>query len=149
LVNNLRAFVFFLLAGLSTPSHAMQIIAIPIADPTRIASEEWLVQLPAFQFRFGQPLTLEVEPSDTIDNVLQLIQDQTGLFPSEAIVVFAMKQLENGRTLSDYNIQKGSSLDIYVATGVMVPEPATWAMLITGFGLVGFAARRRRETVTA
>ncbi len=38
---------------------------------------------------------------------------------------------------------------LYKSSGGMVPEPATWAMLITGFGLVGFAARRRSATLAA
>lgn len=149
MTNFFRAAIFCLLVGLSSPSYALQIIVIPVADQTRIASQEWLTQLGAFEFRFGQPLTLTVEPSDTIDNVLQLLQDRTGLFPSEASVVFASKQLENGRVLSDYNIQNGSTLEIRVATLGSVPEPATWLMLIIGFWMVGATVRRRKTTVAA
>ena len=147
MTNSFRAVVLCLLVGFSSPSYALQIIATPVADQTRIASQEWLTRLPAFVFRFGQPLTLTVQPSDTIDDVLQLLQDQTGLFPSEASIVFASKQLENGRTLSDYNIQNGSSLEIRVATMGMVLEPATWVMLIIGFGMVGTTIRRRRTKI--
>ena len=144
MTNFFRVAILCCLAVFSGPSHAAQIIAIPVADETRVASQEWLVQLPSFEFRFGQPLTLTVEPSDTIDNVLQLLQDQTGLFPSESTVVFASKTLENGRTLSDYNVQNGSILEIRVATGA-VPEPATWAMMVIGFGLVGGLIRSARS----
>ena len=69
-------------------------------------------------------LTLEVVSGDSIDNIKEKIQEKTGFSPDAQRLFLGEKELENGRTMADYNIQKGSTLRLRLQRTVQLGTDA-------------------------
>jgi ubiquitin len=91
----------------------------------------------------GKPITLEVEPTDTVESLKAKIQEETKISPDRQTLIFARKQLEDGKILSDYNIQKDSTIHLVLHEE---PEPKLAAVAPGIVHKIGFDEEENPNT---
>lgn len=101
-----------LLSGLAAFAVAM-VVALILTVPSTAFGMQIFVKTPT-----GSTITLEVEPTDRIEDVKEMIQNKEGFLLVEQVLVFAGKTLEDENTLQDYNVQKETTLHLLLRLGI-------------------------------
>ena len=85
---------------------ALALVCVTLLMPISAMAMQIFVETP------NETITLDVEASDSIEQVKAKIQDRTGIPPEDFFLIFGETVLEDSRTLSDYNIQKEATLEL-------------------------------------
>ena len=119
-------------------SLAVPVFAMPIFIEIKVATG-------------NETITLEVEPTDRIEDIKVMIYDKKGILPADQKLIFAGKQLEDGNTLQDYSIQKDSTLRLVIpskhAVTVEYTVEPTYIVTIPGTVALGETATIKAENV--
>ena len=104
------------LSSYNIPAASSTLYLVGITQPLT----EYLAMQIVVRSLTGRNTNLEVSPSDTIDDVKIMIQNEEGIPPEQQRLIFSGRQMEDDRTLSEYNIQNGANLHMMLRLRGMI-----------------------------